>query len=69
MVCDHCTNAFCKACVRRNLGRSAISAIEKSKKWSCYVCDLSQLDSVRLQHRAVLENLRTTREKDANKKQ
>jgi len=42
ICCDYCHNAFCKMCVRRNMGRSALNDIlnaDEGAKWHCYVCD------------------------------
>ncbi|KAF2360469.1 SNF2-related N-terminal domain [Trinorchestia longiramus] len=67
MLCDVCTNGFCKPCLRRNMGRTAIRDIERSKEWRCYVCDMTPLTDVRLQHRVVLYNLTNIREKSLGK--
>ncbi|XP_047462264.1 transcriptional regulator ATRX-like isoform X2 [Mugil cephalus] len=37
ICCDFCSNAFCKKCILRNLGRKELSSILESK-WYCYVC-------------------------------
>ncbi|XP_029029698.1 transcriptional regulator ATRX-like [Betta splendens] len=37
ICCDFCSNAFCKKCILRNLGRKELSGILESK-WYCYVC-------------------------------
>ncbi|XP_041656865.1 transcriptional regulator ATRX-like isoform X2 [Cheilinus undulatus] len=37
ICCDYCSNAFCKKCILRNLGRKELSSILESK-WYCYVC-------------------------------
>ncbi|TPP62077.1 Transcriptional regulator ATRX [Fasciola gigantica] len=50
ICCDHCPNAFCKRCIKRNLGRCALSNIEsldESAVWTCYVCDPSPIQSLR----------------------
>ncbi|XP_061690627.1 transcriptional regulator ATRX [Syngnathoides biaculeatus] len=39
ICCDYCSNAFCKKCILRNLGRRELSAItDENSKWHCYVC-------------------------------
>ncbi|XP_023689928.1 transcriptional regulator ATRX-like isoform X2 [Paramormyrops kingsleyae] len=39
ICCDFCSNAFCKKCILRNLGRKELSAIlDEENKWYCYVC-------------------------------
>ncbi|XP_038056819.1 transcriptional regulator ATRX homolog isoform X2 [Patiria miniata] len=45
ICCDFCCNAFCKKCIKRNLGRSTLSALLSGEgtKWHCYVCDSSPL--------------------------
>ncbi|KAB7507550.1 Transcriptional regulator ATRX-like protein [Armadillidium nasatum] len=59
LLCDHCTNGFCKKCIKRNLGRGAETEAINSKSWKCYVCDVSPLTEVRAFHRAVLDQLRS----------
>lgn len=40
ICCDYCSNAFCKTCILRNLGRKALSEITtEESKWHCYVCN------------------------------
>ena len=36
--CDYCIESFCKQCILRNLGRTAITEIESGNKWKCYIC-------------------------------
>uniref|UniRef100_A0A9J7YMM8 ATRX chromatin remodeler, like n=1 Tax=Cyprinus carpio carpio TaxID=630221 RepID=A0A9J7YMM8_CYPCA len=56
--CDYCSNAFCKKCVLRNLGRKELSTIlEEERKWYCYVCSPEPLVELVLACDAVLENL------------
>jgi len=43
MCCDECPNAFCKKCIKRNLGRSKVSEIENAAKWQCLACEPSQI--------------------------
>ncbi|XP_074529669.1 transcriptional regulator ATRX [Halichoeres trimaculatus] len=39
ICCDYCSNAFCKKCILRNLGRKELSVItDELSKWHCYVC-------------------------------
>ncbi|XP_051716757.1 transcriptional regulator ATRX isoform X2 [Ctenopharyngodon idella] len=39
ICCDYCSNAFCKKCILRNLGRKELSEImSEESKWHCYVC-------------------------------
>lgn len=39
ICCDFCSNAFCKKCILRNMGRKELSAIlDEENKWYCYVC-------------------------------
>ncbi|KAM9440693.1 ATRX chromatin remodeler, like [Clarias gariepinus] len=56
--CDYCSNAFCKKCVLRNLGRRELSAIlEEERKWYCYVCSPEPLMDLVLACDSVLQNL------------
>ena len=43
LCCDTCTRAFCKKCIKRNLGRVKVSEIEESEQWRCLVCDPRQV--------------------------
>ncbi|XP_035383362.1 transcriptional regulator ATRX-like isoform X2 [Electrophorus electricus] len=56
--CDYCSNAFCKKCVLRNLGRRELSAIlEEERKWYCYVCSPEPLTDLVLACDSVFQNL------------
>ncbi|XP_059404443.1 transcriptional regulator ATRX-like isoform X2 [Carassius carassius] len=56
--CDYCSNAFCKKCVLRNLGRKELSTImEEERKWYCYVCSPEPLVELVLACDSVLESL------------
>ncbi|KAF5400000.1 hypothetical protein PHET_06557 [Paragonimus heterotremus] len=49
ICCDVCPNAFCKRCIKRNLGRSAlynIESLEDTDTWKCLVCDPSPILSL-----------------------
>merc|ERR1719309_1946937 len=39
VCCDSCTNAFCKRCIQRNLGRKVFAEINNCSKWDCFMCD------------------------------
>ncbi|CAL8068666.1 unnamed protein product [Calicophoron daubneyi] len=42
VCCDQCSNAFCKRCIKRNLGRSFLHNLESMSDdeiWKCFVCD------------------------------
>lgn len=43
LVCDKCTRAFCKNCIRRNLSRREMTRVSSLKEWHCYVCDPAPL--------------------------
>ena len=45
---DSCPNAFCLKCVKRNLGRTAVSKIEDSEEWKCFECEPKQVREQRL---------------------
>lgn len=56
--CDYCSNAFCKKCVLRNLGRKELSSImEEERKWYCYVCSPEPLVELVLGCDSVLDIL------------
>ncbi|KAM9348914.1 transcriptional regulator ATRX-like [Symphorus nematophorus] len=56
ICCDYCSNAFCKKCILRNLGRKELSGILESK-WYCYVCSPEPLFDLVIACDSVLENM------------
>ncbi|KAM6907548.1 LOW QUALITY PROTEIN: transcriptional regulator ATRX-like [Xenentodon cancila] len=56
ICCDFCSNAFCKKCILRNLGRKELSGILESK-WYCYVCSPEPLFDLVVACDNVLENI------------
>ncbi|XP_068456969.1 transcriptional regulator ATRX-like [Clinocottus analis] len=56
ICCDFCSNAFCKKCILRNLGRKELSGILESK-WYCYVCSPETLFDLVMACDNVLENM------------
>uniref|UniRef100_A0A096LTB9 DNA helicase n=1 Tax=Poecilia formosa TaxID=48698 RepID=A0A096LTB9_POEFO len=56
ICCDYCSNAFCKKCILRNLGRKELSSILESK-WYCYVCSPEPLFDLVMACDTVLENV------------
>ncbi|XP_076606647.1 transcriptional regulator ATRX-like [Chaetodon auriga] len=56
ICCDFCSNAFCKKCILRNLGRKELSGILESK-WYCYVCSPEPLFDLVMSCDSVLENM------------
>ncbi|XP_061903970.1 transcriptional regulator ATRX-like isoform X3 [Entelurus aequoreus] len=56
ICCDFCSNAFCKKCILRNLGRKELSGILESK-WYCYVCNPEPLFGLVIACDNVLENM------------
>uniref|UniRef100_A0A8C4IIG3 DNA helicase n=1 Tax=Dicentrarchus labrax TaxID=13489 RepID=A0A8C4IIG3_DICLA len=56
ICCDYCSNAFCKKCILRNLGRKELSGILESK-WYCYVCSPEPLFDLVMACDSVLENM------------
>merc|ERR1712130_1095775 len=45
--CDSCPNAFCKKCIKRNLGRSKVSEIDDAAEWRCLACEPGQVAKLR----------------------
>ncbi|XP_078142676.1 transcriptional regulator ATRX-like isoform X1 [Centroberyx gerrardi] len=56
ICCDFCSNAFCKKCILRNLGRKELSGILESK-WYCYVCSPEPLLDLVVACDSVLDNM------------
>ncbi|XP_062856442.1 transcriptional regulator ATRX [Trichomycterus rosablanca] len=62
MCCDFCSNAFCKKCILRNLGRKELSSImNEDSKWHCYVCKPEPLKDFVGHCEKVLQNLENMR--------
>uniref|UniRef100_A0A3B1JZG8 DNA helicase n=1 Tax=Astyanax mexicanus TaxID=7994 RepID=A0A3B1JZG8_ASTMX len=58
MCCDYCSNAFCKKCILRNLGRKELSGImNEDSKWHCYVCSPEPLNDIVAACEKILQNL------------
>ncbi|KAI9562242.1 hypothetical protein GHT06_013207 [Daphnia sinensis] len=61
ICCDTCTNVFCKACLRRCLGRANLLEITGSKcKWSCLICNNLPLWTQRALCRMVMSAMKST---------
>ncbi|KAL4659670.1 transcriptional regulator ATRX-like [Arapaima gigas] len=59
ICCDFCSNAFCKKCILRNMGRKELSNImDEKRKWYCYVCCPEPLLDLVIACDAVLQGLR-----------
>ncbi|KAM9384729.1 transcriptional regulator ATRX-like isoform 1-T1 [Pholidichthys leucotaenia] len=56
ICCDFCSNAFCKKCILRNLGRKELSGILESQ-WYCYVCSPEPLFDLVMSCDNILENM------------
>lgn len=74
VCCDSCTNAICKRCIQRNLGRKAFADINASAKWECFMCDPTPIYSSRALMFAISKwtdlrkNKKRMKEKEAKKK-
>ncbi|KAM8848753.1 transcriptional regulator ATRX isoform 1-T2 [Synchiropus picturatus] len=56
ICCDYCSNAFCKKCILRNLGRKELSAItDEGSKWNCYVCQAEPLQDLVSKCHSIIE--------------
>ena len=42
-----CKSSFCRRCIKRNLGRSAVTAIVDNDEWRCLACDVGQIRDLR----------------------
>ncbi|XP_051513971.1 transcriptional regulator ATRX-like isoform X1 [Myxocyprinus asiaticus] len=64
ICCDYCSNAFCKTCILRNLGRKELSEImNEESKWHCYVCSPEPLQDLVKTCEKVLLNLESSSRK------
>ncbi|XP_059350722.1 transcriptional regulator ATRX homolog isoform X2 [Daphnia carinata] len=60
ICCDTCSNVFCKACLRRCLGRANLLEITGSKcKWSCLICNNVPLWTQRALCRMVMSAIKS----------
>lgn len=60
ICCDTCSNAFCKRCIKRNLGRSVLHSFESlddSEQWHCFVCDPTPIESLQSQCSQIMSEL------------
>lgn len=46
LICDQCSRAFCKNCIRRNLTRRELSRVMALDTWHCYVCVPEQIEEL-----------------------
>jgi hypothetical protein len=42
-----CKNAFCTKCIKRNLGRTAVTKIQDEDDWRCFICQPKQIREAR----------------------
>ena len=54
--CDYCIESFCKQCILRNLGRTAVTEIESGSKWRCYICRPEKFKEPRAHAKKVAES-------------
>ena len=50
VCCDFCEKAYCKHCVKRNLGKDFLKVLldaDDEMKWKCFCCDPTQLEAFR----------------------
>lgn len=65
ICCDYCSNAFCKTCILRNLGRKALSEImSEESKWHCYMCKPEPLQDLIKTCEKVLLNLESSHKRN-----
>nr|XP_057919162.1 transcriptional regulator ATRX isoform X3 [Doryrhamphus excisus] len=58
ICCDYCSNAFCKKCILRNLGRRELSSItDENSKWHCYVCKSEPLQDLHSKCQSVMAKI------------
>ena len=65
-LCDFCSHAFCNKCIRWNLGRKYLKAVEEDEKWKCLICDPSYLRDQRAIYWAILKYHKERKAKLAN---
>ena len=49
ICCDFCEKAFCKKCIKRNLGKSKLEELleaDEDEKWSCFCCDPAPISNI-----------------------
>lgn len=49
ICCDFCEKAFCKKCIKRNLGKSKLQELleaDENEKWNCFCCDPAPISAI-----------------------
>lgn len=57
--CSFCSNTFCSRCIKSNLDPVVRRKIEADEKWRCFVCDPTDLYSLRAICWALLQHVQT----------
>ncbi|XP_074133789.1 transcriptional regulator ATRX-like isoform X2 [Sminthopsis crassicaudata] len=69
IFCDSCHDAFCKKCIRRNLGRKEILKImDENTDWNCYICQPEPLLDLIAICDSIFENLSHLKQQYKKKK-
>ena len=55
--CDYCHNAFCQACIKRNLGRAEFHKVKDAEKFRCFVCNPAPLAAMVEQCNSVIDTI------------
>lgn len=67
LLCDECTNVFCKKCIRNNFSRSEALAMFDSEHWKCFVCNPKPLRELRSYATKILHAIETHEKLDKEK--
>ncbi|XP_072040864.1 LOW QUALITY PROTEIN: uncharacterized protein [Amphiura filiformis] len=64
ICCDSCPKAFCRSCIKTNLGRAEISEIlaDEEEQWLCYVCNPASLADLQEECDKVIFHLKSQAE-------
>ena len=67
VCCDFCEKAYCKHCVKRNVGKEFLQALLTTEdvKWKCFSCDKAQISSLIDTCNIVLDFVRKQKLNDA----
>ena len=67
VCCDFCEKAYCKHCVKRNVGKEFLQALLTTEdvKWKCFSCDKAQISSLIDTCNTVLDFVRKQKLNDA----
>jgi len=68
VCCDFCEKAYCKHCIKRNVGKEFFEALVKAPdtvKWKCFSCDQTQIESFVKECDIIMKFIKEQRQNDS----